>query len=147
MHTTTETPAKNLRVGRCHGYFAWPGSDPIGCPVCGDTLQTTTRLQRQEAWQILDREETRRASRLPGGLPALIAYERGEVDRTLTMAGDMLTSADGWTITVQTEGDRIARREHSTWNLDGILRGADKRLAKIARLQRKLDKLVTGMVA
>ena len=151
MLTTTETPAKNLRVARCHGYYAWPGADPIGCPVCGGSLQTTTRLQRQQPWQVLDREEAREASRLPGGLPDLIAYERTYVDRDLARVGEALLDPEAHVELATGEegtgswyeaGDRILHEgDYGRLNLDAVLRGKAAKLAKIARLQRKLAKL------
>jgi hypothetical protein len=156
MTTTTETPAKNLRVARCCGYFAWPGSDPIGCPVCGGTLQTTTRLQRQQPWQVLDREEARQASRLAGGLPGLIAYERelaasriAQAERleALVAAGERELDADGcaWTMRAPydfelAKGITAPQRSSGSYP-SGLRASAAKSEAKAERLERKLAKL------
>jgi len=153
MNITSDTPAKNLRVARCmkgHGYFAWPGSVDIGCLVCGGQLATTTRQQRQQPWRVLDSAEAAQASRLDGGIPSSIRWERDKLDSSLTrVAEELLTElGDEDRLEIAEEGarwadpgDRVIWRRHSGHNLDGSLRQADKTIAKIARLQRKLDKL------
>ena len=152
MITTTDIPARNLRVQRCfsgHGYFAYPGSDPIGCPVCGKGLTTTTRQQRQQPWQVLDRAEALEASRLPGGLPEQIVWERERLDSYMNRVAEALLDDEG---TLEIEdgtsrfsnyraGDRIYRKDYSLMNLDAALREGDRLLAKIAKLERKLEKL------
>jgi hypothetical protein len=154
--TTTETPAKNFRVARCCGYFAWPGSDPIGCLVCGGGLQTTTRLQRQQPWQILSREEAREASRLAGGLPASIAYQRRVAASRITEAerveaqvasGERELDANGCAWTMRAPYDfELARgvtgpQRCSGSYPSGLRAAAAKAEAKAERLERKLAKL------
>lgn len=156
MITTTDTPAKNLRVSRCHGYYAFPGSDSIGCPVCGQSMATTTRQQRQQPWQVLDREEAREASRLPGGIPATITYERWSIEQmqariTQAEAGladgswELASNGTAWQLRDPYDWEiakGIISRQHSSgFNLPGLRETIAKHEAKIERLERKLAKL------
>jgi len=154
MNITTDRPDSKLRVSRCtagHGYFAWPGPNDIGCLVCGDVLATTTRNQRQQPWQILDKAEAEQASRLDGGLPHQIRWERRHADDYFNRAAECLLD-DSSILEIVTEenaaryryqelGDRVWRRNHSGQNIDSLLREGTRLLAKAMRLQRKLDKL------
>jgi hypothetical protein len=159
MITTTETPAKNHRVARCpngHGAYAWPGADPIGCPVCGSGLATTTRMLKSEPWQVLDREEARQASRLAGGLPALIAYTRWLADSHTRNAdqaeaevanGERIMDDTGtaWTLREpydwEVANGRTGPQRSSGLRIAGCRDAAAKQTAKAERLERKLAKL------
>lgn len=117
---------RNLRVSRCvrcDRCWAWKTAAAVpACAWCGGPLTTTTRLIKRATFRVLEGELLAYAERLPEGLAGRATWHRNRSSYYVQTA------------------DRI-RRTGDERNADHYDRAAAREDAKVAKVERRLERL------
>lgn len=160
-----QVPDKGYRVSRCFDCdraFTWKGQARPGCPLCGDTMQTTTR-RFKGGFTLLEGDALSRAELTRGGIDADILHERDLEAAALANAAKAEAALASGEAELGEDGTVWWMREAYDWETEdygitgrqrahglrphSMREAAAEHAAKAAKWQARKDKVAAQLAA